>query len=260
VISPQVDYPSVMLASELASIVGKDNVSTRGTDKLAYSCDYYWVPRLWIDRGRISSTPDVVVHAENKEQISLVFQLANQHRIPVIPWGGGSGSQGGALPIRGGIILDLKKMNRILEINPQSMTYTAECGIIQQALEWELNKHGYSTMHLPASASCATLGGYLAHRGSGVASSKYGKIEDLVVSIEVVLPDGTVIETPLVPRHAAGPDLNQLFVGSEGTLGIITRATLKMFDIPEKRFAHDRQLLQSSSSSRPSHLQQSRPQ
>ena len=78
-------------------------------------------------------------------------------------------------------------------------------------------------------------GGYLAHRGSGVASSKYGKIEDLVVSIEVVLPDGTIIETPLVPRHAAGPDLNQLFIGSEGTLGIITRATMKMFDIPEKR-------------------------
>ena len=234
-ISSQADYPSVMLTSELASIVGEGNVSTKETDKLAYSCDYYWVPRLWIDRGLPCTTPDVVVHAENKEQISLVLQLANQHRIPIIPWGGGSGSQGGALPIRGGIILDLKKMNRILEINPRSMTYTAECGIIQQALEWELNKHGYSTMHLPASASCATLGGYLAHRGSGVASSKYGKIEDLVVSIEVVLPNGTVIETPLVPRHAAGPDLNQLFVGSEGTLGIITRATLKMFEIPEKR-------------------------
>ena len=106
-ISSQVDYPSIMLASELASIVGRDNVSTRETDKLVYSCDYYWVPRLWIDRGRMSSTPDVVVHAENKEQISLVLQLANQHRIPVIPWGGGSGSQGGALPIRH--YLDLKK-------------------------------------------------------------------------------------------------------------------------------------------------------
>jgi alkyldihydroxyacetonephosphate synthase len=115
------------------------------------------------------------------------------------------------------------------------MTYTVECGIIHQVLEWELNKHGYSTMHLPASSNCATLGGYLAHRGSGVASSKYGKIEDLIVCMEVVLPDGTIINTPPVPRHAAGPDLNQVFIGSEGTLGIITKATLKMFPLPEKR-------------------------
>lgn len=231
----QEGYPSVMLTSGLASIVGDENISVRETDKVAYSCDNYWVPRLWIDRGCRSATPDVIVHVENKEQLSSVLQLANQHKVPVIPWGGGSGSQGGALPIHGGIILDLKKMNRLVEINPQSMTYTAECGIIQQTLEWELNKHGYSTMHLPASAFCATLGGYLAHRGSGVASSKYGKIEDLIVSMEVVLPDGTIIQTPLVPRHAAGPDLNQLFIGSEGTLGIITTATMKMFDIPEKR-------------------------
>jgi alkyldihydroxyacetonephosphate synthase len=229
------EYPSVMLTSELANIVGGENISVRETDKVAYSCDNYWIPRLWIDRGRKCAAPDVIVHVENREQISLVLQLANQHRIPVIPWGGGSGSQGGALPVRGGIILDLKKINRLLEINPQSMTYTTECGIIQQTLEWELNKHGYSTMHLPASAFCATLGGYLAHRGSGVASSKYGKIEDLIVSMEVVLPDGTIIQTPAVPRHAAGPDLNQLFIGSEGTLGIITRATMKMFDMPEKR-------------------------
>ena len=131
--------------------------------------------------------------------------------------------------------MDLKKMNKIVEINPESMTYTAECGIIHQVLEWELNRCGYSTMHLPASTSCATLGGYLAHRGSGVASSKYGKIEDLIVTMEVVLPDGTVINTPPVPRHAAGPDLNQLFIGSEGTLGIITKATMKMFPLPEKR-------------------------
>ena len=148
----QEGYPSVMLTSGLASIVGDENISVRETDKVAYSCDNYWVPRLWIDRGCRSATPAEIVHVENKEQLSSVLQLANQHKVPVIPWGGGSGSQGGALPIHGGIILDLKKMNRLVEINPQSMTYTAECGIIQQTLEWELNKHGYSTMHLPASA------------------------------------------------------------------------------------------------------------
>lgn len=232
---PTVDYPFLMIVNEIQSIVGKNNVSVKHIDKLAYGCDYYWVPRVWVDRGRTPTLPDVIVHAESSKHISEVLKIANQYRIPVVPWGGGSGSQGGALPVRGGIILDLKKLNRLVEINPESMTYTAECGIIHQILEWELNKHGYSTMHLPASAACATLGGYLAHRGSGVVSSKYGKIEDLIVSMEVVLPDGTVINTPSVPRHAVGPDLNQLFIGSEGTLGVISKATLKMFPLPEKR-------------------------
>ena len=232
---PLVDYPCLMVLNEIQSIVGKDNVSVRDVDKLAYSCDYYWVPRVWIDRGRTPTFPDVIVHPERAQQISEVLKVANQYRIPVVPWGGGSGSQGGALPIQGGIILDLKKLDKILDINPESMIYTAECGIIHQILEWELNKHGYSTMHLPASSACATLGGYLAHRGSGAVSSKYGKIEDLIVSMEVVLPDGTIINTPSVPRHAIGPDLNQLFIGSEGTYGVITKATLKMFPLPEKR-------------------------
>jgi len=231
----QMTYPLIMIISELQSLVGKENVSLTEADRFAYSCDYYWVPRVWIDRGRMPNLPDVIVHVENSKQVSRVLKIANQYRIPVVPWGGGSGSQGGALPIRGGIVLDLKKMNKIVEINSESMTYTVECGIIHQVLEWELNKHGYSTMHLPASSNCATLGGYLAHRGSGVASSKYGKIEDLIVCMEVVLPDGTIINTPPVPRHAAGPDLNQVFIGSEGTLGIITKATLKMFPLPEKR-------------------------
>ena len=251
-ISHQVDYPSVMLVSELESIVGEQNVSVREADRLAYSCDYYWVPRLWIDRGRICTTPDVIVHVENKEEISLVLRLANQHRIPVVPWGGGSGSQGGALPIRGGIILDLKKMSKILEINPESMTYTTECGIIQQVLEWELNKHGYSTMHLPASAPCATLGGYLAHRGSGVASSKYGKIEDLVVSIEVVLPDGTVMETPLVPRHAAGPDLINCLSAQKGPWELL-QDNAEDVKIPEKRLFQPSYLMICQMQSRPKH-------
>lgn len=231
----EMTYPLIMAISELQNLVGRENVSLTEADRFAYSCDYYWVPRVWIDRGRMPNLPDVVVHVENSSQLSRILKIANQYRIPVVPWGGGSGSQGGALPIKGGIVVDLKKMNKIVEINPESMTYTAECGIIHQVLEWELNRCGYSTMHLPASTSCATLGGYLAHRGSGVASSKYGKIEDLIVTMEVVLPDGTVINTPPVPRHAAGPDLNQLFIGSEGTLGIITKATMKMFPLPEKR-------------------------
>lgn len=140
--------------------------------------------------------------------------------------------------MHGGIVLDTKRMNRIIEIDKTSLTVTVETGIIMQHLEWELEREGFSTMHIPASIGCATLGGFIAHRGTGVLSTKYGKMEDMVMSLEVVLPDGTKIDTLAVPRHASGPDLTQLFLGSEGTLGVITKATLKIHPIPETRRFH----------------------
>jgi alkyldihydroxyacetonephosphate synthase len=118
------------------------------------------------------------------------------------------------------------------------LTVTAEVGIIAQHLEWAVEKAGYSTMHFPASISCATMGGFLAHRGTGVLSTKYGKIEDMVMSLEVVTPTGTVINTLPVPRHASGPDLTMLYLGSEGTIGVMTKVTLKIHPIPEVRKFH----------------------
>jgi len=105
-------------------------------------------------------------------------------------------------------------------------------------MEWELEKRGFSSMHLPASIACATLGGFIAHRGTGVLSTKYGKMEDMIMSLEVVTPTGEIINTLPVPRHASGPDLTQLFLGSEGTLGVVTKATIKIHPIPECRKFH----------------------
>jgi alkyldihydroxyacetonephosphate synthase len=138
----------------------------------------------------------------------------------------------------GGISLDTKRLNKVLEIDPISMTVTAETGIIMQQLEWEVEKAGFSTMHFPASIGCATLGGFIAHRGTGVLSTKYGKFEDMIMSLEVVTPTGEIINTLNVPRHASGPDLTQMFLGSEGTLGVVTKATMKIHPVPAARKFH----------------------
>ena len=231
-------YLFEMIYNELADVVGRDHVSTTESDRIAYSCDYYWIPEMWIDRGCRNPTADFIVHPATTQEVARICAIANNHKIPLTTWGGGSGSQGGALPMYGGILLDTKRLDRIVEIDKTALTVTAETGIIMQHLEWALEKEGYSTMHMPASIGCATLGGFLAHRGTGVLSTKYGKIEDMVMCMEVVLPDGTVADTIPVPRHASGPDLNQLFLGSEGTLGVMTKATLKIHPLPEERRFH----------------------
>lgn len=235
---PTNHYMFEMIRSELSWAVGEDNVCTDDSDKLGHSVDYYWMPEMWHDRELPPRPPDVVVTPETAEGVAKVLKIANTYKIPVTPWGGGSGSQGGALPIYGGISLDTKKLNRIIEVDEKSLTITAETGCNMQQLEWATEKAGFSTMHLPASIACATLGGFLAHRGTGVLSTKYGKIEDMVMSLEVVTPEGEIINTLPVPRHASGPDLTQVFVGSEGTLGVMTKATLKIHPIPESRKFH----------------------
>lgn len=232
------NYLWEMIRSELADAVGDEQVLTDEAERLAHSVDYYWMAEMWHDRGGRNPAPDLVVRPGTSAEVAKVLRLANTYRIPVTPWGGGSGSQGGALPIYQGIILDTKRLNRILEIDPVSLTVTVESGINMQHLEWALERQGLSTMHYPASIACATLGGFLAHRGTGVLSTKYGKIEDMVMSLEVVLPTGEIINTLPVPRHASGPDLTQVFLGSEGTLGVMTRATLKLHRIPECRRFH----------------------
>ena len=165
-----------------------------------------------------------------------MLAVAHRARVPVVPWGGGSGTQGGALPIHDGIIVDLKRLDRIAR-DRRDVAVRAGAGRHQRRgqLEWALNERGLTLPHYPASANCATLGGYLAPRGSGTISTKYGKAEDLVMSMEVVLPDGTLIRTPGVPNHASGPDFMRLFLGSEGTFGVITEATMRITRLPETR-------------------------
>ncbi|HEY63283.1 MAG TPA: FAD-binding oxidoreductase [Caldilineae bacterium] len=224
-----------MIETELIDIVGRDYVLTEEADRMIYGVDYFWVPRMLVDRGYTPPLPDIVVLPETVEQVAAIVRLANVYRIPVIPWGGGSGSQGGVMPVYGGITLDLKRLNRVVEINAQAQTVTAQAGISGYDLESALNEEGFTLPHYPASVHSATLGGYLACRGSGVLSTKYGKAEDMVLSMQVVLPNGDVIRTLPVPNHAAGPGILHLFIGAEGSYGIITEATMRIERLPEDR-------------------------
>jgi alkyldihydroxyacetonephosphate synthase len=225
-----------MIRSELEQIVGPHFISVAESDKLVYSTDWSWMPQMWLDRGQSLTTPDYILHPESAEQIAEIMEVANKYRIPVIPFGGGSGTQGGALPIYGGIVVDLKRMSKILEIDEKSLTVTAQAGINGQQLEWALNEKGLTLPHYAASSNCATLGGYLAPRGTGTVSTKYGKAEDMVMRMQIVLPTGEIIRTPHVPQHASGPDWFRLFLGAEGTFGIITEATMQVDYLPEARY------------------------
>lgn len=169
------------------------------------------------------------------EEISALLKLANETLTPVIPYGGGSGVCGGTIPVEGGIIVDLKRMNRIRAIDDITLSGEIEAGIVGENLERELNRRGYTIGHFPSSIYCSTLGGWIATRGAGQLSSKYGKIEDMVLALEAVLPDGSLIRTNDAPREATGPDIDQIIIGSEGTLVIVTSAVMKLHRLPEKR-------------------------
>ncbi len=225
----------VELAPALAAILGADAVLTEDAQLDAYTADTYWPAIHARAAGAPLGRPDVVAVPRREEDVASILRIASEHRVPVVAWGGGSGTQGGAVAINGGLVVDLRGLDTIVEIDDVSMTVTAQAGVNGNVLERTLNARGLMLPHYPASSEWATVGGYVAARGSGVLSTRYGKIEDLVLGLRVALPNGTLFDSVPTPRHAVGPDLTPLFVGSEGTLGIITRATLEIVPLPAER-------------------------
>ncbi len=213
--------------------LGKENVSAAEIDKICYSRDAWPLRLLRLGRLVLESQPDLIVWPRTVEQIQKIVQLANQEQIPLIPVSGAGGVAGGTLAITGGIIVDLKKMNRVLKLDEDSLTVTIEPGILGQELEEYLEARGYTSGHFPSSVFSSAYGGFAATRSAGVLSSKYGKIEDMIAGLEVVLPNGELLRTKAVPRSSMGPDLKQLFIGSEGTFGIITEIILRISPIPQ---------------------------
>jgi len=234
-LSPKATSP---LARRLAAEIGEENVSETRPDRLSYARDLWPLDTIRIRDGILPPSPDVIVWPNNEYHLLRALQVAREEKAPLIPYGAGSGVCGGTVPLRGGIILDLKKMARIFNIDDKSLVAHVQAGIVGENLERELNRKGYTVGHFPSSMYCSTVGGWIAARGAGQLSSKYGKAEDRVLALKAVTGKGEVIETVRSPRSATGPDWVQAITGSEGTCAIVTEAWMKISPYPESREFH----------------------
>ncbi len=221
------------LVDELRGLVGAERVATDPVDTATHAHD--WWPRLLMRRraGEELPVPDAVVSPATRDEVAAVVRWCDEHDVAIVPFGAGTGVCGGAAPVAGAITLDLKRLNRIGTLDEVSGTIEVEPGVFAQTLEDHLAHRGWTLGHFPSSIHCSTIGGFLAIRSAGQASSFYGKLEDTVVGLETVLADGSVFTARPVPQSAVGPDLKQLFLGGEGTTGIITHATLRVWPAPE---------------------------
>jgi alkyldihydroxyacetonephosphate synthase len=190
----------------------------------------------WALAGQVGGLADVVCRPADADEVAAVLRVCHGRRIPVTAAGGRSGVCGASVPRAGGVLLDLTAVSGLTAVDDESLTISVLPGTFGPDLEAELRERGLTLGHWPQSMDISTVGGWLACRGAGQYSTRYGKIEDMVVGLEVVLADGTLVRTGGAPRAATGPDLTQLFVGSEGTLGVITRAWLRVHPTP----AHER--------------------
>ncbi|MEW9670636.1 FAD-binding oxidoreductase [Ammoniphilus sp. 3BR4] len=176
--------------------------------------------------------PDVVAYPKNAQEVSQILQYANEHPIPVVPFGVGSSLEGAVIPYEGGISMDFQLMNSIIEVRPYDFLVRVQPGVTRNQLNKELKKHGLFFTVDPGAD--ATLGGMAATNASGTTSVRYGVMRDQVRDLEVVLADGRIIHTGgMSAKSSSGYHLNGLFVGSEGTLGVFTELTLKVYGIPE---------------------------
>ncbi len=214
------------LADQLSALIGAERVSTTGTDLATHSTDKWFA----------AAPPDVVVFAENTEQVSKLLRFANENKIPVTPRGSGVGYVGGCVPLRGGIALSLARMNRIKEINAEDGVAVVEPGVITGVLQQQARELGWFYPPDPASLKECSLGGNIATNAGGPRCLKYGVTRQYVLGLEVVMADGSIVRTgSRCHKNKTGFDLLGLMVGSEGMLGVVTEATLRIIPHPPMR-------------------------
>ncbi len=226
-----VDWPD--LTSRLAALVGTEHVLTDPQSLDRYSADALMPQLAYHAESAFEPLADVVVRPADTGEVSAVVALAQQQAIPLVPYGGGTGVMGAVLPLRGGILLDLSRLNRLLSVSPESLTAEVQGGMILEDFYASLEPYGLMPGHDPYSVPIATVAGAISTNGVGYRAAAFGPMGDQVVGLEAVLPDGRIIETRAVPKLSSGPNLKHLFIGSEGVFGVITRATINVFRIPE---------------------------
>ena len=205
--------------NQLTGIVGKQNASDALMDLVSYSYDF----------SGYRFRPDMAIWPTTTDQVSEILKLAGREKIPVVPRGAGTGATGMAVPKDGGIVLDLLRMNRILRISIEVRLTVVQPGVVYVDLQNALDPYGFFFPPDPASGKVATLGGNVATNAGGLKGAKYGTTKDYVLALEVVLPDGRVMRTGSnCMKSVSGYDMTRLFVGSEGTLGVITEITFKI--------------------------------
>jgi alkyldihydroxyacetonephosphate synthase len=214
------------MRAELERIVGAAALEERPVRDL-------WPMALMKERAGEAQSRVLVARPSGREQLCAVVRWARARGVTVSPMGGGSGVCGALAPEAGEVVLDMTGLDRIVEVDATNLLCRCEAGVNGLALEKHLNTHGLTLGHYPSSLPGTTVGGLIATRSSGQESSRYGSIEDMVAGLSVVLPDGTLVGSRPAFRSAVGPALHQLWVGSEGALGVVVEAVLRIHRLPE---------------------------
>lgn len=225
------------LVTDLQRLLAPERVSDSLDDLERFSGDALAGYRSFGKAGKVEIPPLVVASPKDTAEVSALASYASAHGIPIIPRGGGTGVMGGAVPVEGSIVLNLRSLDAIHQLDREGHRIIVGSGAVLEDVENALIPQGLLLGHDPWSRPIATVGGAISTNGMGYLAGKYGSMGQQVQGLEVVLGNGDVIQTPSVPK-IAGPDLDNLFIGAEGAMGIITKATLEAFPQPEERSLH----------------------
>ncbi len=223
-----------VLVDQLRERLG-DRVRTDEETRADHRRDTWVLSDLLDFRGNPGPSPKAVLFPESTEEVAHVVRACREARVPLVPFGGGSGCCGAIRAEADVLVLSTRRLRGLRDLDPVAMVATFGAGTMGIDAEETVEKEGFTIGHWPQSVELSTVGGWVATRASGQFSTLYGSIEDVVLALEVVLPDGSILRTRRTPRSAAGPDLKQLFMGSEGLLGVVTEVTFSMRPRPESR-------------------------
>lgn len=223
------------VVKKLSTVIDPARISTAAEQLDDLSWDALSEGRMHPRHPPQLAAPLCAVAPLSPDEVQRVVRFANGEKIPLVPFGGGSGLMGGALSIRPSIVLDLRQMNRIIEIDSVARSARAQAGIVLESLDQGLNQVGYILGHDPWTVPVATLGGAISTNSVGYRAGIYGSMGAQVLGLEAVLPNGEILRTRGVAKHSAGIDLNSLLIGGEGCFGVITEATIRIFSTPETR-------------------------